>query len=120
MRRATLLTAAVLLLPAALAAQDSVPPLKEERPGLLAQARVSPDSALAVARRAVPGARVRSAELEREHGRLVYSYDLKLPGRRGIEEIQVDAMTGAVVSREHESDANERREQARDSAGTGR
>jgi hypothetical protein len=74
-------------------------------------ARVSADSAQVVALTEVPGAHVRSRELEREHGRLVYSFDLTLPGRTGIEEVQVDAITGLVVSHKHETPAAEQKEQ---------
>ena len=37
-----------------------------------------------------------------EDGKLVYSFDIKVPARSGIEEIQVDAKTGALVKQEHE------------------
>jgi uncharacterized membrane protein YkoI len=57
-----------------------------------------------------------SHELEREHGRLVYSYDIRVAGRSGIEEVQVDARTGRIVSHVHETPADERRE-AREDAG---
>ncbi len=37
-------------------------------------------------------------------GRLIYSYDIKVAGKPGIEEVHVDAMTGAVIATEHEND----------------
>ena len=49
-------------------------------------------------------------ELEDENGKLIYSYELKVPGRSGIEEVNVDAKTGAVVNTEHETPASERGE----------
>lgn len=58
----------------------------------------------------VPRGRVRSAELEREHGRLIYSFDIRVPGRAGVEEVQISALTGRLISRTHESPAAERRE----------
>jgi uncharacterized membrane protein YkoI len=58
----------------------------------------------------VPHGVVRSAELEREHGTLIYSFDISVPRRSGIEEIQISALTGRLVSRSHESPAAERRE----------
>ena len=94
-------------LPATLAAQAAGAPLKQERPGLLAQARVTPDSARAIARRAVPGATIQSSELENEDHKLIYSFDMKIPGRSGIEEVNIDALTGAVVGREHEDARSE-------------
>jgi hypothetical protein len=71
--------------------------------------RISMDGARAIALARVPGT-IRSGELEREHGRLVYSFDIKVKGRRGIEEVQVDAKDGSIVSVKHESARQEREE----------
>jgi hypothetical protein len=71
---------------------------------------VSMQTARARALAVVPRGRVRSAELEREHGRLIYSFDIAVPGRAGIEEVQISALTGRLISRRHESPAAERRE----------
>ena len=96
--------------PAALSAQAADTTVKQERPGLLAQAKITPDSARAIARRILPGATIQSSEIENEDHKLIYSFDMKVPGKSGIEEINIDALTGAVVGREHEdarSEANE-------------
>jgi len=79
---------------------------------LHAAAKVSEDSARAIALRAVPGATVKEGELEKEKGKLIWSFDLKVAGKKGIEEVQVDAITGKVLSHEHESDAAEKKEAA--------
>jgi len=71
---------------------------------LRARATISGDSAMAVARRRVPNGRIRSGELEEEKGRLIYSFDMKVPGKAGIDEVNVDARTGAVVAVEHKAD----------------
>ncbi len=70
---------------------------------LLAQAKVTEDSARAVALARVPHATVTEVELEQEHGSLVWSFDLTVAGKPGIEEVNVDALTGKVVSVEHEA-----------------
>ena len=44
-----------------------------------------------------------SAELEAEHGCLIWSFDLRVAGRPGVQEIQVDAGNGKVLSVKHES-----------------
>jgi uncharacterized membrane protein YkoI len=80
------------------------------------QARVTEAQARRTALAAVRRGRVKSHELEREHGRLVYSYDITVPGRSGIEEVTVDAVTGRIVTHEHESPAAERREARQDAA----
>ncbi len=82
---------------------------------LRAQARVTEAAARATALKDVPGGTIKEGGLEREGGKLIYSFDIKVAGRKGIEEVQVDASTGKIVSREHESDAAEAKE-ARDDA----
>lgn len=77
-------------------------------------AKVSADSARALALADVPGATVKDMELEREHGKLVYSFDLTVPGKPGVEEVQIDAITAKLVSKKHETPRQERREAARE------
>lgn len=114
---AALLSLGVLAATAARAqtgTQPQTPPVKESKPGLLRQATITPDSATRTAMRQVPNGQVQEAEVEREKGKLVYSYDIKVPGKSGIEEVLVDAKTGAVVSHTHESPAAEAAEARRD------
>ena len=73
-------------------------------------ARISMDSARAMARRTVPNGTIASSELEREHGHLIYSFDMRVAGHSGIEEVNVDAMTGKVLAHEHESAGAEKAE----------
>jgi uncharacterized membrane protein YkoI len=79
--------------------------VSENKPGLLKRAKVSPDSATKLAAAAVPNGRVTSGEIEEEKGKLIYSFDIKVPGKRGIEEIHIDPATGGVVGREHENES---------------
>jgi uncharacterized membrane protein YkoI len=62
----------------------------------------------------VPNGKVVSEELEQEGGRLVYSFDLRQGSTPGIEEVQVDARDGSVVSVEHESPSREAGEARQD------
>ena len=62
------------------------------------------------------GASVAKGELEVEDGCLVYSYDIKVPGKSGAEEVLVDAGNGKVLSTKHESAAKEAAEKAGDKA----
>ncbi|HEY3586446.1 MAG TPA: PepSY domain-containing protein, partial [Myxococcaceae bacterium] len=55
-------------------------------------------------------------ELEREEGRLVYSFDLAVTGKPGVEEVLIDAETGEVVSQKYETPAAEARERKADQA----
>lgn len=70
--------------------------------------KVSMVKARQIAQKRVSG-KIQSAELEREKGRLVYSFDIRT--RRGtIREVWVDANSGAVVSVKTESPRQERME----------
>jgi uncharacterized membrane protein YkoI len=104
--------ALALALPAATLAQAGTTtptpkpkPKVESQTALAKEARYPLDSATATALKAVPGATVKNHELEREKGKLIYSFDMKIAGKPGIEEVNVDAMTGAMVGKvEHEAD----------------
>jgi hypothetical protein len=62
----------------------------------------------------VPGGKVTKHELERENGKLLYSYDIATKGKTGIDEVQVDALTGTVLSNKHETPAMEKAEATAD------
>ena len=75
---------------------------KREVPdSLVAKAKISEDSARAVALKRVPGT-IEALELENEHGRLIYSWDIKVAGKPGITEVHVSALNGRVLRVEHE------------------
>jgi hypothetical protein len=58
--------------------------------------------------------RVTEGELELEQGCLVYSFDIKVSGRDGVEEVLIDAGTGAILSHVHESAQGEAAERAKE------
>jgi hypothetical protein len=60
-----------------------------------------------------PSARVVTEDLEIEDGCLVYSFDVKIPGRSGVEEVFVDAGTGKVLLRKHETPKQEAAERVK-------
>ena len=100
-----------------LTAQPTAVPIKEEKPGLLARATVNPDSARAIALRAVAsGSKIQAAEIEEEDGKLVYSFDIKVPKKKGIDEVLVDAVSGKIVSVEHEDPAPEAAEHKKETS----
>jgi uncharacterized membrane protein YkoI len=68
----------------------------------------------ATALKEVPGGKVANHELEREKGKLIYSFDFKVAGKSGIDEVNIDAMTGALVDKSHESPKDEAKEAAKD------
>lgn len=86
--------------------------VKEATPGLAAQATISADSAQKIALAQVSRGWIREAKLLEENGTLVYSYDVKARGKSGVEEVMIDAKTGAVVSSKHETAKTEAKEAA--------
>jgi hypothetical protein len=94
----------------ALAVGASARDHKSPKKSLKGEAKISMTQARATALAKVPGGRVKSSELERERGKLVYSFDIRPAQGTGIEEVQVDAITGEVVSVEHETPAGEAKE----------
>lgn len=75
------------------------------------QPRITKADATRTALAAVPGGKVTSTELETEHHQLIYSFDIAVPGKSGVEEVQVSAMTGRIVSLKHEGPIKEKIEQ---------
>ena len=111
----TILTAmaaiALAALPAAAQVAAKTPAAKHETMAQLkAEAKVTEKAARATALAQVPGGAVKSGELERENGRLLYSFDIATKGKTGIDEVQVDAITGTVLSNKHETPAMEKAE----------
>ena len=90
---------------AAVASQASQADLK-------AQAKIPEAAARSTALAKVHKGTISSAELEEEHGRLIWSFDIARPGTRNITEIQVDAKTGKIVSTQVETPAKEVKEAA--------
>jgi len=76
--------------------------IKEDKVGLWSRATLPPDSAIKIALARVPGGRITEAELEEEDGRLIYSFEIKVAGKDGEDEVHVDATTGEVVKQVHE------------------
>ena len=83
---------------------------KQEQAKLEAQAKISKADAEQVALAKVPGGTLKEGELEKENGKLLWSFDVATPGTKDITEVQVDAMTGAVLSVAKESAADEAKE----------
>lgn len=110
MKHVAMLTIAVVAftIPGVVRAQATY---KRDIPDSLAKlAKVSEEAAAKTAQKRVPKGTIQGVELEREKGRLIYSYDMKVAGRSGEEEVNIDAMTGKLVRAFHESPAAEKKE----------
>ena len=99
-----LITVALALsTPIAHAAQDSQAVLK-------AEAKVTEAQAQATALTKVPNGTVRSSELEREHGQLIWSFDIAQPSVKVVTEVHVDAKSGKILLVKQETAKREERE----------
>ena len=85
---------------------------------LHALAKVSKAEAESTALKAVnvSAASVASSELESEGGCLIYTFDIKLPGKTSIVEVAVDAGTGKILSKASEGPKAQAAEAAADLA----
>lgn len=80
---------------------------------LAKQAKISLEKAREIALTKEPNGKIESEELEKEHGKLVYSFDIR--NEKGtITEVQVNAKTGAIVSVEEEDKQAEEKEKKED------
>lgn len=112
---------AALLTAGSLIAADSKPAPHSDVPADLAkQAKITLEAARATALAKVPHGEVRSEELEKEHGKLIYSFDIAVPGKSGIQEVNVNAITGKVIGVHHESAKDEKKEAAKEHKPSGR
>ncbi|MEO7252188.1 MAG: PepSY domain-containing protein [Arenimonas sp.] len=90
------------------------------RAQLRSQAKISEAAARTTALTKFPSGTIASAELEREHHRLIWSFDITRPGSRNVTEVQVDAKTGEIVSTQIETPRQEANEAAAESKQKGK
>jgi len=77
---------------------------------LQAQAKLTRVEAEKIALAKVPNGTIKEGELERENGKIIWSFDMATPGTSDITEVQVDAMTGDLVAMEKETPAQQAKE----------
>jgi len=73
--------------------------------------KLSMEQAQKIALEKEPG-KIESKELEKEHGKLIYSFDIRTA--KGLHEVNVDAMTGSVIDDKVETPADEAKEKRKD------
>ena len=84
---------------------------------LEAQAKISKADAQKTALAKVPGGTIKEAGIEKEKGKLIWSFDIATPGTKDITEVAVDAITGEVVAVDKETPADEAKEKKADKKG---
>ncbi len=109
------LSAAVGLVVPSVADASQKSPTQDE---LQKETKISMKDARSIALKKVPHGKIASGELEREHGKLIYSFDVKTT-KPGVTEVNVDAMNGKVIDVHRETPANEvaeKKQEAKESA----
>jgi uncharacterized membrane protein YkoI len=81
---------------------------------LMKHAKINKAEAEQIALAKVSHGTVKSAEIEKEKGHLVWSFDIARPGTSDITEILVDAKTGKIISTQTESPSEQAKEAAAD------
>jgi hypothetical protein len=81
---------------------------------LQAEAKISKAAAEQTALAKVPNGTVKEGELEMEHGKLIWSFDITTPDSKDIKEVAVDAINGDVISVDTETPEDQAKEAAED------
>jgi uncharacterized membrane protein YkoI len=81
---------------------------------LEAQAKITRAQAEQIAMSKVPGATIKEGELEKENGKLIWSFDMATPGTKDVTEVNIDAITGAVIAVDKETAADEAKEKKKE------
>ncbi len=107
------LTALLVLAPAGLHAAKTGDETKLQK-----EAKISMKEAKEIALKHVKKlSRIESSELEREHGTLIYSFDIREPHRKDVTEVNVDAIDGKIVAIDHENPKKEAAEKKQEAKG---
>ena len=83
---------------------------QESEAELLKQARVTKHQAKRIALARIKGGTIKSVELEKENGMLIWSIDVAQPSKKDITDLWVDATTGKITAVEIETAAVEKKE----------
>ncbi len=87
---------------------------QQSEAGLLKRARVTKHQAKKIALARVRHGTIKSAELEKENGMLIWSFDIAQPRKKEITEVWVDATTGEITAVDVETPIGEKKEAAED------
>jgi uncharacterized membrane protein YkoI len=83
---------------------------KEQMANLEAKAKITRADAERIAMAKVPGGTIKEGDIEKEKGKLIWSFDITTPGTQDITEVAVDAMTGEVLAMDKETPKQEAKE----------
>ena len=77
---------------------------------LEAMAKITKAEAQQTALQQVPNGTIKKTEIEKEKGKLIWSFDVSVPDSPNIKEVNVDAVTGQVVGIETETPEQQAKE----------
>jgi hypothetical protein len=83
---------------------------EETQAQLMSEAKVTRADAERTALAKVPGGTIKEGSLEREKGKLIWSFDIASPGTADLTEVAVDALTGEIAGVEQETAKEEAKE----------
>jgi uncharacterized membrane protein YkoI len=83
---------------------------QQEQAEMQAQAKITKEQAQETALAKAPGGTIKEGELEKEGGKLIWSFDIATPGTKDTTEVNVDAITGGIVSVSTEKPEQEAKE----------
>jgi hypothetical protein len=81
---------------------------------LEAAAKITRADAEKIALARVPGGTIKEGGIEKEKGKVLWSFDIATPGTSDITEVQVDAQTGNILAVDKETAAQETKEKKKD------
>ena len=81
---------------------------------LKAEAKITEAEARATALAKVPDGTIKESELEKEKGKLIWSFDIARPGTKDITEVNVNAKTGEIVAVDVETPKDQAKEKGED------
>ncbi len=87
---------------------------KQDSASLQAEAKLSRVDAEKIALARVPGGTIKEGEIEKENGRIIWSFDIATTGSPDVTEVQVDAMSGKIVAVDKETPAQQAQEKKKD------
>src|SRR5262245_6108208 len=85
-------------------------PAQQNEAELLKEARVTKYQAKRIVLARVKHGTIKSAELEKENGVLIWSFDVAQPGKKNVTEVWVDATTGKIIAVDVETPIGEKKE----------
>jgi uncharacterized membrane protein YkoI len=84
---------------------------------VVAKAKLTKDQAAKIALKKCANGQIGEGELEVENGILIWSFDIKQPDSKNVVEVQVNAVTGAIVDVDVETPSAQAKESAEDKKG---